>query len=138
MQARVNPCAIVEYTATPRKKSNILHSVSALELKREEMIKLPVALSEFDTWQSAVNGAVAARAALSEKARDDADYIRPIVLFQAQARNLDVPIQALKAHLIDVEQVTEERIAVATGEQAAVGRHRHFRQGMSYRVRHYG
>ena len=117
MQARVNPCAIVEYTATPRRKSNILHSVSALELKREEMIKLPVALSEFDTWQSAVSGAVAARSALSEKARDDSDYIRPIVLFQAQARNQDVPVRALKAHLIDVEQVTEDRIAVATGDQ---------------------
>ena len=117
MQARVNPCAIVEFTATPRKRSNILHSVSALELKREEMIKLPVALAEYDTWQSAVSGAVAARSALSEKARDDSDYIRPIVLFQAQARNQDVPVQALKAHLIDVEQVAEERIAVATGEQ---------------------
>ncbi len=28
------------------------------------------------------NGAVAARAALSERARDDVEYIRPIVLFQ--------------------------------------------------------
>lgn len=117
MQARVNPCGIIEFTATPQTRSNILHSVSALEIKREEMIKLPIALSEYDTWQSAVNGAVAARAALSEKARDDSDYIRPIVLFQAQARNQDVPVQALKAHLIDVEHVTEEKIAVATGEQ---------------------
>ena len=78
---------------------------------------MPIALSECDTWQSAVNGAVAARAALSEKARDDSAYVRPIVLLQAQARNQDVPVQALKAHLIDVEQVTEDKIAVATGDQ---------------------
>jgi type III restriction enzyme len=117
MQARVNPCAIVEFTATPRPGSNILHSVSAQELKREEMIKLPISLSEFDTWQSAVSGAVAARTALSEKACDDAEYIRPIVLFQAQPRNQEVTVEVLKAHLVDVEQIPEPKIAVATGDQ---------------------
>src|SRR3546814_548238 len=83
MQARVNPSAIVEFTATPRFDSNILHSVTAQELKQEEMIKLPIILSENDSWQNAVNGAVAARASLAETAEADRDYIRPIVLFQA-------------------------------------------------------
>ena len=86
MQARVNPCAIVEFTATPQRRSNILHSVTAQELKREDMIKLPIMLSEHDTWQNAVNGAIAACASLAETASDDADYIRPIVLFQAQPK----------------------------------------------------
>lgn len=36
MQAGVNPIAIVEFTATPHTKSNILHSVTALELKDEQ------------------------------------------------------------------------------------------------------
>ena len=71
MQARVNPSAIIEFTATPRLNSNILHSVTAQELKQEEMIKLPVMLSEHDTWQNAVNGAIAARASLANTARDD-------------------------------------------------------------------
>ena len=62
MQARVNPSAIIEFTATPRLNSNILHGVTAQELKLEEMIKLPIMLSEHDTWQNAVNGAIAARA----------------------------------------------------------------------------
>ena len=70
MQARINPCAIVEFSATPRTKSNILYSVTALELKQEDMIKLPIILSENDTWQSAVNGAIARRAELAETARD--------------------------------------------------------------------
>ena len=117
MQTRVNPCAIVEFTATPRAKSNILYSVSAQELKREEMIKLPVILSENDTWQNAVNGAVAKRAALAAVAQEEPGGIRPIVLFQAQKKNQEVPVEALKRHLIDVEQVSEDRIAVATGDQ---------------------
>ena len=117
MQARVNPCAIVEFTATPRRRSNILHSVTAQELKREEMIKLPIMLSEHDTWQNAVSGAIAACASLAETASGDADYIRPIVLFQAQPRNQEVTVAALKDHLMEVEQIPEDKIAIATGHQ---------------------
>ena len=117
MQARVNPCAIVEFTATPRLNSNILHGVTARELKAEEMIKLPVMLSEHDTWRNAVNGAVAARASLARTAADDPGRIRPIVLFQAQPRNQEVTAAALKKHLMEVERIPEEKIAVATGDQ---------------------
>lgn len=117
MQARVNPSAIVEFTATPRLNSNILHSVTAQELKLEEMIKLPIMLSEHDTWQNAVNGAIVARASLAEEAEKDPDYIRPIVLFQAQPRNQEVTVEVLKKHLVEVEQIDERKIAVATGDQ---------------------
>ena len=117
MQARLNPSAIVEFTATPRLNSNILQNVTAQELKAEEMIKLPVMLSEHDTWQNAVNGAVATRASLAETAGDDPDHIRPIVLFQAQPRNQEVTVSVLKEHLIEVERIPEEKIAVATGNQ---------------------
>ncbi|MEH2612696.1 DEAD/DEAH box helicase [Bradyrhizobium sp. AZCC 1693] len=118
MQARVNPCAIVEFTATPHFNSNILHNVTAQELKQEEMIKLPIVLTEHADWQSAVGGAVATRAALAEKALlDTAGYIRPIVLFQAQQRDEDVTVEVLKKHLIETENIPEEKIAVATGDQ---------------------
>lgn len=117
MQARVNPSAIIEFTATPRLNSNILHSVTAQELKLEEMIKLPIMLKEHDTWQNAVNGAIAARASLAAAAETDADYIRPIILFQAQPKNQEVTVAALKKHLIEVEQIPEAKIAVATGDQ---------------------
>ena len=117
MQARVNPCAIVEFSATPRLKSNILHSVPASELKAEEMVKLPVMLSEHDTWQEAVTGAVAARKALEVAAADDPDGVRPIVLFQAQKRNEEVTVAALRQYLNEVEQIPVDRIAVATGDQ---------------------
>ena len=117
MQTRVNPYAIIEFTATPRPKSNILYSVSALELKREDMIKLPIMLAEHDTWQNAVNGAIAKRAALAEAAERDATYLRPIVLFQAQKKNQEITVEALKKHLTDVEHIPDHAIAVATGDQ---------------------
>lgn len=117
MQVRVNPCAIIEFTATPRFNSNILHSVTAQELKAEEMIKLPIILTEHNSWQVAVNGAIASRAALADAAKGEADYVRPIVLFQAQSRDQEVTTELLKRHLMEVEQIPEERIAIATGYQ---------------------
>lgn len=119
MQARVNPCAIVEFTATPQKHSNILHAVSAAELKDAEMIKLPLQLAEHDSWEAAVTGAVVKRAELAaEAAKDRAAYIRPIVLFQAEDKNREVTAAVLRQHLIEVHDIDEARIAVATGSQA--------------------
>ena len=43
--ARFNPSCIIEFTATPdtdENPSNVLHSVSAAELKADSMIKLPI------------------------------------------------------------------------------------------------
>ncbi|MEE4211861.1 MAG: DEAD/DEAH box helicase family protein, partial [Parvularcula sp.] len=118
MQSRVNPVAVIEFTATPHKKSNILHAVSALELKNEQMIKLPVQLGEHQTWQGAVTAAIAKRAELAEEAETDREgYIRPIVLFQAQDKGQEVTVEVLKQHLIDVHRIDESSIAIATGEQ---------------------
>ncbi len=117
MQQRVNPSAIIEFTATPHRNSNILHSVSAQELKDEEMIKLPVMLSEHQTWQTAVTGAIAKREELAKEASRDKDYVRPIVLFQAQNKDQEVTVDVLKAHLMEMEGIAEDRIAVATGDQ---------------------
>ena len=117
MQTRLNPCAIVEFTATPRENSNTLYNVTAQELKQESMIKLPVRLSENDTWQSTISGAVAKRAELARIAQGDEAYLRPIVLFQAQNKNQELNVDALKNYLIDVERVPEDKIAVATGNR---------------------
>jgi hypothetical protein len=54
MLARFRPSGVMELTATPdleRTPSNVLHSVSAAELKVEEMIKLPVVLETEPNWQ---------------------------------------------------------------------------------------
>lgn len=115
---RINPSACIEFTATPKGFNNILHSVSAQELKDEEMIKMPVVLDEAATWQGAVNSAILKRAELQELADRDRDgYIRPIVLFQAQKKNEEVTVDVLKQHLIENENIDEHKIAVATGAQ---------------------
>ena len=117
MQARVNPAAIIEFSATPRANSNILYSVTAQELKAEDMIKLPILLSEHDTWQNAVSGALSARADLAKIAGTDPDYIRPIVLFQAQPKDQEVTVEVLRTYLIESENIPADQIAVATGDQ---------------------
>ena len=138
MQARVNPCAIVEFTATPRLRSNILYSVTAQELKAAEMVKLPIMLSEHDAWENAVNGAIAARASLEKTAKDDADYIRPIVLFQAQPRNQEVRVAALKKYLVEDRADPGKQDRRRHRRPAGIGRHRLVRPGLSYRMRHHG
>ena len=118
MQVRVNPAAIIEFTATPQLQSNILYNVRAEELKREEMIRLPINLAEHKTWQGAVSAAIATRANLAAKAAlDQQAYIRPIVLFQAQPRDEEVTVEALRKHLIENENVPDHAVAVATGDQ---------------------
>jgi type III restriction enzyme len=118
MQGRVQPIAIIEFTATPQKRSNILHSVTAAELKGDAMIKLPVRLEEHDSWEAAVTGAIERRAELAVAAANDREaYIRPIVLFQAENKDREVNVAVLRQHLIDVHGIAENRIAVATGTQ---------------------
>jgi len=117
MQQRVSPSCIIEFTATPRLNSNILHTVTAQELKDEEMIKLPIVLAEHQNWQSAVDGAIQRRQELANEAENDSRYIRPIVLFQAQKKNEEVTVEVLKNYLVETNDIDEEKIAIATGDQ---------------------
>ncbi len=115
---RINPTALIEFTATPKSFNNILYTVSAQELKDEDMIKLPMVLDETDTWQGAVNSAIKKRSELQQEAEKDREgYIRPIVLFQAQKKNEEVTVEVLREHLIRDENIDPVKIAVATGAQ---------------------
>lgn len=114
---RLRPRCIVEMTATPAKDSNVLARVSAAELLAEEMIKLPIVLSEHKTWAAAVHQAVETRAMLAGEAQDEPEHLRPIALYKAQDKNGEVTVEVLKRHLIEHERVAENAIRVATGEQ---------------------
>ena len=119
---RINPSCVIEWTATPREKSgeNILHnvlaSIGAEELRDEEMIKLPVRVTRHTDWEKAVNGAVNEQKRLAQQAKDSNDPVRPIVLYKAQNKNANVPVERLKQHLVEVEGIAEKAIAIATGE----------------------
>ena len=114
---RVNAACIVEYTATPAKNSNVIHSVSAAELKAEEMVKLPIILSDHASWEQAVTASIQTRQKLEEVALKDNDYIRPIILFQAENKGREITVEVLKKYLIENENIDPTQIAVATGKQ---------------------
>lgn len=119
---RVAPSCIIELTATPdthpKTGSNILHRVSASELKAEALIKLPIVLVEHPTgWQDAVRDALLTRQRLAELARGEPDYIRPLLLIQAENHDKPANVEAVKQYLIEDEKIAAERIAVATGDQ---------------------
>lgn len=44
-------------------------------------------------------------------------HIRPMILFQATAKNGDVPVEKLKAYLTDTLKIPEEEVKIATGDQ---------------------
>ncbi|MBP1807438.1 DEAD/DEAH box helicase family protein [Rubellimicrobium aerolatum] len=117
MQARLNPSLIVELTATPRDRQNILFSVTAQALKDEEMIKLPIRVRPHPGWEEAVRGAVATRNLLTEKAKQARDPLRPIVLYQAQDRTGHPTADELRAFLIDAALAPAASIAIATGDR---------------------
>ena len=118
---RLNPSFILELTATPvAGKVNVLYHVSAQELAAENMVKLPIALAEHPLgWQQAVFAAVQTQRALEGEAlKDEADgygYVRPIVLFQAQNENDEVPPETLRTYLQNELHIPPEHIKVATG-----------------------
>ncbi|MDR0704730.1 MAG: DEAD/DEAH box helicase family protein [Planctomycetaceae bacterium] len=117
MQRRINPSAIIEWTATPQSKNNTLYNVRATELKEEEMIKLPIELREHVGWEQAVDEAIVKRTELEKAAEQERDYIRPILLFQAQDKNGEVNVDVLKNYLLETANIPEKEIAIATGEQ---------------------
>lgn len=116
--ARVRPACVIEWTATPDpSKQNVLYHVSADVLKGEDMIKLPIILAPHPHWSEAVRDAVLTRERLAEAARAEPDYVRPIVLFQAEPKNGEVTADRLRAHLVETLHVAPSRIAVATGAE---------------------
>jgi type III restriction enzyme len=127
MLARFRPSGVMELTATPdleRTPSNVLHSVSAAELKAEEMIKLPVVLQTEPNWQQCLADAIGRRDALQELADEErragSPYLRPLVLIQSEPRRAGVDtldVERVKNELITNHGIPPSEIVVATGEE---------------------
>ena len=127
MLARFRPSGVMELTATPdleRTPSNVLHSVSAAELKAEEMIKLPVVLQTEPNWQQCLADALGRRDALhklaDEERRAGAAYLRPLVLIQSEPRRAGIEtldFEKVKNELITNHGIPASEIVVATGEE---------------------
>lgn len=126
MLKEFNPCFILDLTATPRKNSNIISFIDALELKKENMVKLPVIVYNHQDKTEVINSSLQLQKRLElqaiEEERKGGKYIRPIVLFQAQPKNgkdfLNAEeeksnVQKLKEKLIELK-IPAEQIKIKT------------------------
>ena len=122
MLENFNPCFVLDLTATPKEGSNIISYVDARQLKKEEMVKLPVIVYNMKSQEDVYLSAISLRKRLEIKAKkneqETGKYIRPIVLLQAQPRTSDdsTTYEKIKATLIEIG-VPEEEVAIKTGDQ---------------------
>ncbi|MCP5536967.1 MAG: DEAD/DEAH box helicase family protein [Akkermansiaceae bacterium] len=125
--AKFAPSGIMELTATPDTKktpSNVLHSVSAVELKREEMIKLPILLETEPDHERCLALAIDQREQLHTHAHKEhasgAPYLRPLVLIQSEAKSSKKETRHaewVREELIKNHNIPEKEICIATGSE---------------------
>jgi type III restriction enzyme len=119
MLKNLNPCFILDLTATPRKNSNIISFVDAMALKKENMVKLPVIVYNHQDKTEVINSALQLQRKLELQAKEEEKnggrYIRPIVLFQAQPKNAsdNTTFEKLKEKLIELK-IPAEQIKIKT------------------------
>lgn len=98
----VMPSCIIEFTSTPDRKdnpSNVLHHVSAAELKAADMIKLPLRVITRHPSQKdqLLAEAITLRADLERIAATESqrtgEYLRPIMLLQAERVDACEPLR---------------------------------------------
>ena len=121
MLANFNPCFVLDLTATPKKESNIISYVDAVQLKNENMVKLPVIVYNRDSQTEVLTDAIDLRNKLEEIAvaeqKKTGRYIRPIALFQAQPKGKEdaTTFEKLREKLVDAG-IPVEQIAIRTAD----------------------
>ena len=122
MLKNFNPCFVLELTATPKKKSNIISFVDAAQLKKADMVKLPVIVYNRKTKEDVLGSAISMRRRLENEAikeqKTTGRYIRPIVLLQAQAQIKadSTTYQKIKELLMEAG-IPENHIAIKTADK---------------------
>lgn len=121
MLSNLNPSFILDLTATPRNNSNIISFTDARELKKENMVKLPVIVYNRNNRQTVIQDALQLQSRIEQQAVEEeqagGEYIRPIVLFQAQPNiNEDSKtFEKIKDILLEMG-VPEEQIGIKTSK----------------------
>lgn len=127
MLNNLNPSLVLDLTATPRKNSNIISYVDARELKRENMVKLPVIVYNRTNRNAVMQDAIQLRASIEQQAveeeKNGGEYIRPILLFQAQPRTSDDSDTFDKIKKLLTEMgIAENEIAIKTSNIDEIGK----------------
>ena len=116
------PSCIIEFTATPatmNNPSNVLHRVSAAELKNEHMIKLPLRVetrhpSQRDQLLSEAVWMLLGLQKIAEReGQETGEYLRPIMLIQAERVDACEP---LRERLASVFHIPREQVKISTGK----------------------
>ena len=121
MLENFNPCFVLDLTATPKKESNVISYVDAVQLKRENMVKLPVIVYNRENQKEVLVDAIDLRNRLEELAaaeqRETGRYLRPIVLFQAEPKGKEdaTTFEKIRDSLIDAG-IPREEIAIRTAD----------------------
>ena len=118
----LNPSTILELTATPNKQSNVIYAASAAQLKAEHMIKIPIFLETSQDWKDLMRDSIGLRSQLQVAAAREqqatGDYIRPIILFQAERKSQKKDtrdVEFIEKSLLQDFGVDPKEIAVSVG-----------------------
>lgn len=116
----VNPSFVLEFTATPKGKSNVLVNISARELKEEKMIKMPIYLANRTPWQETIYEGIEKRNNLEKITKKIKEpYIRPIMLIQAEQEKENrnkIFVERIRQFLINEAKIPVGEIAVQTSK----------------------
>lgn len=121
MLENINPSFVLEFTATPREKSNVLVDISAKELKDEKMIKMPIYLANKTPWQDTIYEGIEKLKDLEKRAKKDkGEYLRPIMLIQAEQEkesSKKVYVDKIHKFLTEEAKIAPEQIAIQTSKR---------------------
>ena len=115
----LHPRFILDLTATPRDKSNVISFINAARLKRANMVKLPVIVYNLNSASEVLLSAIKLQESLEQKAiemeQNGGEYIRPIVLLQAQPKSKDdsITFEHIKKKLLSWD-IPESYIKIKT------------------------
>ncbi|MCI5191388.1 MAG: restriction endonuclease, partial [Candidatus Electrothrix sp. AS4_5] len=122
MLENFNPGLILDFTATPIKRSNIISYVDAAQLKTYHMVKLPVIVYNHHSAKEVISNAIQLRNNLEKQAGAEkeagGDYIRPIVLVQAESKTGKEDrstFEDIKKRLLSMG-IAEQEIAIKTAK----------------------
>ena len=126
---RLDPSLVIELSATPNRGiSNLLVDVTGMELKNEEMIKLPVQVTSFTNadWQHTLAQAHEELERLTDEAQSletsEGRYIRPIAVVRVERTGKDqrdgerVHAEDVREYLVQNLGVFAEAVAVKSAE----------------------
>ncbi len=131
-----NPCFILELSATPNKKehhSNVLVSVSGGELKKEEMIKLPINIFNLNSkdWKKALSKGCEVLEKLTQDTvklkRREKRHVRPIMLVRVERTGKDqrdrkfIHSEDVREYLIKNFGISSEEIRVKSASRDELG-----------------